>query len=56
MAYELIGYTINMIGTAAEKEAMTAAVKARIPAGSTFRAWDTKADFVFAAGDWRAKV
>jgi hypothetical protein len=54
MAYELSTKPKSLTGTAAELAAMTAAEKLTIPAGSTYWAWDTKAGYIFAAGDWRA--
>jgi hypothetical protein len=53
MAYEKITYSEEYIGTAAELAAMTAAEKAGITPGSTFWAYDTKAAYIFADGDWR---
>lgn len=54
MAIELITNPKDLQGTAAEFAAMTTAEKLTMTEGSTFWAWDTKAGYVFAAGNWRA--
>jgi len=51
MAVEEIVYTKRYTGTAAEMAAMS---KKGIVPGSTFWAYDTKAEHIFANGDWRA--
>lgn len=56
MAIEIIKYSKEYIGTAAELAAMTAADKLKVVAGSTFRVWDLKLDYDFANGDWRPRV
>lgn len=56
MAFKLIKNASEFIGTAAELAALTAGEKALIKDGSTFWAYDTKAKYIFAAGEFRAVV
>jgi hypothetical protein len=51
MAAEKISYTKDYIGTYAD---MATIDKTEVVPGSTYWAYDTKAAYIFAAGDWRA--